>query len=135
MLRQAYDLAALSPNVMVKVPGTREGTPVLRELTRRGIATNCTLAYTVPQFVAVAEQVQAGLREARTNDVDLTGWRSVVTHMSARWEDARSERAAPLRNRMLAAGPTGLSLARLERPRAGARGRPRCLRITRNLPA
>jgi transaldolase len=88
MLRQAYDLAALSPNVMVKVPGTREGMPVLRELTRHGISTNCTLAYTVPQFVAVAEQVQAGLREARASDVDLTGWRSVVTHMSARWEDA-----------------------------------------------
>jgi transaldolase len=88
MLRQAYDLAALSPNVMVKVPGTREGMPVLRELTRLGIPTNCTLAYTIPQFVAVAEQVQAGLREARADDVDLTGWRSVVTHMSARWEDA-----------------------------------------------
>ena len=88
MLRQALDLAALSPNVMVKVPGTREGMPVLRELTRRGISTNCTLAYTVSQFVAVAEQVQAGLGEARVDDVDLTGWRSVVTHMSARWEDA-----------------------------------------------
>jgi transaldolase len=88
MLGQAYDLAALSPNVMVKVPGTREGMPVLHELTRRGISTNCTLAYTVPQFVAVAEQVQAGLSEARASDVDLTGWKSVVTHMSARWEDA-----------------------------------------------
>jgi transaldolase len=30
MLRQAYDLAGLTPNVMVKVPGTREGMPVLR---------------------------------------------------------------------------------------------------------
>ena len=88
MTRQAFDLAALSPNVMVKVPGTCEGMPVLRELTRHGISTNCTLAYTIPQFVAVAEQVQAGLTEARTDDVDLTGWRSVVTHMSARWEDA-----------------------------------------------
>jgi len=88
MLRQASELAAISPNVMVKVPGTREGLPVLRDLTRRGISTNCTLAYTVSQFVAVAEQVQAGLAEARANDTDLTGWKSVVTDMCARWENA-----------------------------------------------
>ena len=88
MIRQGIELSALSPNVMVKVPGTREGLPVLRELTRRGISTNCTLAYTVGQFVAVAENVQAGLLEARADGVDLTGWKSVVTDMIARWETA-----------------------------------------------
>jgi transaldolase len=88
MLRQASELAVLSPNVMIKVPGTAEGLPVLRELTRRGISTNCTLAYTVSQFVAVAEEVQAGLADARASDVDLTGWKSVVTDMCARWENA-----------------------------------------------
>ena len=61
---------------------------MLRELTRRGISTNCTLAYTVPQFVAVAEEVQAGLLEARQSGTDLTRWRSVVTDMSSRWENA-----------------------------------------------
>jgi hypothetical protein len=40
LLRQARDLAVLSPNVIVKVPGTRERMPVLRELTRHGISTN-----------------------------------------------------------------------------------------------
>jgi transaldolase len=88
MLREAIELSALSPNVMIKVPGTREGMPVLRELTRRGISTNCTLAYTLGQFAAAAENVQAGLLEARADGVDLTGWKSVVTDMSARWESA-----------------------------------------------
>jgi transaldolase len=88
ILRQGRELAAISPNVMVKVPGTHEGLPVLRELTRRGIATNCTLAYTMSQFVAVAEEVQAGLLEARQSGTDLTRWRSVVTDMSSRWENA-----------------------------------------------
>ncbi len=86
MLRQALEISALSPNVMIKIPGTTEGLPVLRELTSRGIPTNCTSAYVVPQFVAVAEAVQAGLLEARANGVDLVRWRSVVTDMSARWE-------------------------------------------------
>ena len=88
MLRQALELAALSPNVMVKIPGSREGVNVLRELTARGIATNCTSGYIVPQFVAVAEAVNDGLIIARANGVDLRQWRSVVTYMSARWENA-----------------------------------------------
>ncbi len=33
MLNQALDIAPLAPNVMVKVPGTREGYQVIEELT------------------------------------------------------------------------------------------------------
>ena len=88
MLTEALDLASIAPNVMIKVPGTSEGMTVLRELTARGIATNTTLAYTVSQFVAAAEHVQTGLLTAREAGVDLTGWRSVVTDMCARWENA-----------------------------------------------
>ena len=87
MLRQALQVAAQGPNVMVKIPGTREGLPILRELTSRGIPTNCTAAFVVPQFVAVAENIQAGLLEARASGVDLVRWKSVVTDMSARWEN------------------------------------------------
>jgi transaldolase len=88
MLAQALDLAPLAPNVMIKIPGTREGIGVIKGLTARGIPTNLTSGYTVPQFVAVAEAVQAGLLEARSRGVDLSRWRSVVTFMSVRWESA-----------------------------------------------
>lgn len=88
MVAQALELADLGENVMIKVPGSREGMTVLRELTRRGISTNCTLAYTMSQFVAAAEAVQQGLLEARSSGVDLTCWKSVVTDMSVRWENA-----------------------------------------------
>lgn len=88
MLAQALELRALSPNIAIKIPGTAEGVETIRKLTARGVSTNCTSGYTVPQFVAVAEAVQAGLLEARVNGVDLTGWRSVITFMSARWEAA-----------------------------------------------
>jgi transaldolase len=85
MLRQALDIAPIAPNVMVKVPGTREGYQVIEELTARGIATNNTLSFTVPQFMACMEAVQNGLAKARKNRVDLSRWRSVITHMSARY--------------------------------------------------
>lgn len=88
MLKQALELAALGPNVMIKIPGTAEGLPVLRELTRRGVSTNCTSGFILAQFIAVAEHVQAGLLEARAEGVNLSGWKSVVTDMSARWENA-----------------------------------------------
>jgi len=88
MLRQGLELSALGPNVMVKIPGTTEGVSVIRELTARGISTNCTAGYIIPQFVAVAEAVQDGLAEARSKGVDLTRWRSVVTYMSVRWESS-----------------------------------------------
>jgi transaldolase len=87
MLNMALELAALSPNIMVKVPGSAEGMWVLEELTARGIATNATLCFVVPQFVAVAEAVLRGLARARSTGVDLTQWRSVVTDMSTRWEN------------------------------------------------
>jgi transaldolase len=85
MLAQAMDLAQLSPNIMIKCPGSREGYELIRRLTAHGIATNNTLAFTVPQFVACMEAVQDGLKIARENTVDLYRWRSVITHMSARY--------------------------------------------------
>jgi len=88
MLSQALELRALGPNIAIKIPGTLEGMLAIVKLTALGVSTNCTAAYTVPQFIAAADAVQAGLLEARANGVDLTGWRSVVTYMSARWEGA-----------------------------------------------
>lgn len=89
MVSQALELKSLGPNIAIKIPGSYEGVQAIRKLTSLGVSTNCTSGYTVPQFIAVAEAVQAGLLEARHNGVDLTGWRSVVTFMSARWESAK----------------------------------------------
>lgn len=98
MRRQALELAELASNVMIKIPGTEQGVRVLRFLTSKGIATNCTLAFTMPQFAAVAQAVKEGLETAKRNGVDLARWRSVITHMSARFEelgdlDAEAEKA------------------------------------------
>jgi transaldolase len=89
MVSQALELKSISPNIAIKIPGSYEGVQAIRKLTSLGVSTNCTSGYTVPQFVAVAEAVQAGLLEARRNGVDLTGWRSVVTFMSVRWESTQ----------------------------------------------
>jgi transaldolase len=85
MVAQGIELHSISPNVMIKVPGTVEGYEVIRQLTARGIATNNTLAFIIPQFLACMKAVVAGLREAKERGIDLTRWRSVITAMSARY--------------------------------------------------
>lgn len=84
MLAQGLQIAELGPNVMVKIPGSKEGYEVIEELTARGIPTNNTTSFTVPQYIACMEAVSRGLDRARRAGVDLSRWRSVITHMSAR---------------------------------------------------
>ncbi len=87
MIEQALELASLSPNVMIKVPGTKEGYEVIRFLTSRGISTNNTLTFVLSQLMACAKAVREGLEIARREGVDLSRWRSVITHMTARYGD------------------------------------------------
>jgi transaldolase len=87
MIAQALELASLSPNVMIKVPGTKEGYEVIKVLTSKGIATNNTLTFVLPQLMACARAVKEGLEIAKRDGVDLTRWRSVITHMTARYGD------------------------------------------------
>ncbi len=84
MLAQGLEIAAQGENVMVKLPGSKEGYEVLEELTARGISTNNTTSFTVPQYLRCMAAVSAGLFRARAAGVDLSRWRSVITHMSAR---------------------------------------------------
>jgi transaldolase len=41
----------------------------------------------LPQFVDCTESVKRGLETAKKNNVDLSKWRSVITHMESRYGD------------------------------------------------
>lgn len=84
MLEQGLSLADVAPNVMVKIPGSKEGYRVIEELTARGIPTNNTTSFTVPQYIECMNAVSRGLKRAEAAGIDLSRWRSVITHMSAR---------------------------------------------------
>ncbi len=49
------------PNVMIKVPATREGTPVIEELTAVGVNVNVTLLFSVKRYEEAALAYQSGL--------------------------------------------------------------------------
>jgi transaldolase len=87
MLRQALELKKLGENIMIKCPGSKEGIFVIQILTSLGIPTNSTLVFNVPQAMAVARAVKAGLELGKSKGVDFKKWRSVITIMLARFED------------------------------------------------
>ena len=59
-----YLWAALNrPNVMVKVPGTKEGLPAIQRLIAAGVNVNVTLLFSVARYLEVAEAHRQGLKE------------------------------------------------------------------------
>jgi len=55
MLEEAYELASLHKNIVVKIPMTKNGIKVIYELTTKGIKTNCTLIFTAAQALLAAK--------------------------------------------------------------------------------
>lgn len=84
MRQQAEEIASLAPNIMVKIPASREGVGVVRYLTSKAICTNVTTCFTMPQIMAVARAAKEGLEIAKQNGVDTSRWRAVITYMLGR---------------------------------------------------
>ena len=94
---------SLAPNMQVKIPVTKAGIVAIEEATYRGVNINATVAFTVPQAIAVAEAVERGLRRREAEGISIgemspisiyhgradwttgcTCWRSVTTSPSIR---------------------------------------------------
>ncbi len=93
MREMAEQLAGLSPNVMVKIPGSTQGIPVFRHLASKGIATNGTGIFTVSQIMMVAKMIGEGRKiHLKESSKPRPGWRAVCTHMTGRLEDSAAFR-------------------------------------------
>jgi transaldolase len=84
MVQDADELRAIAPNVMIKVPASTQGIEVLKVLTSKGISTNTTTCFTLPQIMASADAAMAGIQIAEKNKVDMSKWRAVITMMIGR---------------------------------------------------
>jgi transaldolase/glucose-6-phosphate isomerase len=71
------------PNLMVKVPGTKEGAPAIRELIGEGININVTLLFALDAYQAVADAYIDGL-EKRPAGEDLSKISSVASFFLSR---------------------------------------------------
>ncbi|HKV04720.1 MAG TPA: transaldolase [Candidatus Acidoferrales bacterium] len=71
-------------NVMIKVPGTPEGIPAIRELTGRGLNINVTLLFAQEVYERVAEAYIAGLEDLAERGGDLSRIGSVASFFVSR---------------------------------------------------
>jgi len=55
MIKEGQELAALAPNIVVKVPMIKEGVKAMRWFTDQGIRTNCTLIFSAGQAILAAK--------------------------------------------------------------------------------
>jgi len=55
MVKEAKELAAIAPNVVVKLPMTKDGLKAIKRLTGEGIKTNQTLCFSAPQALLSAK--------------------------------------------------------------------------------
>jgi transaldolase len=59
------------PNVMIKIPGTREGLPAIEQAIYEGINVNITLLFAVDAYEAVAEAYLKGLERRQAEGLSL----------------------------------------------------------------
>lgn len=55
MLQEAYKLAELHPNIVIKIPMIKEGVKAIYKLTEKNIKTNCTLIFSANQAMIAAK--------------------------------------------------------------------------------
>ena len=71
-------------NIMIKVPGTPEGLPAIRELIGSGINVNITLLFAQDVYEKVAEAFIAGLEDFAKRDGDVSRVASVASFFVSR---------------------------------------------------
>ncbi|MFW2373368.1 MAG: transaldolase [Gammaproteobacteria bacterium] len=72
------------PNIMIKVPGTREGIPAIRQLLSEGINVNVTLLFSVGRYLEVLSAYIDALEARREKDLPLAGIASVASFFLSR---------------------------------------------------
>jgi transaldolase len=94
------------PNLLIKIPGTKEGLPAIEEAIFAGIPVNVTLLFSSEQYRAVAEAYMRGIE--RRIDAGLNPKvGSVASVFVSRWDTAVAGKVPPeLMNRL------GIAIAR-----------------------
>jgi transaldolase len=76
--------AVARPNLMIKIPGTTEGLPAIRQALSEGININITLLFAQQRYEEVAEALISGLETYAANGGDLGRMASVASFFVSR---------------------------------------------------
>jgi transaldolase len=101
------------PNVMIKIPATREGLPAIRAALGEGISVNVTLIFSLDRYAEVVEAFLAGLEDARASGRDLGRIQSVASFFVSRIDTEVDKRLAASSGDDSLRGTAALASARL----------------------
>lgn len=95
------------PNVMIKIPATREGLPAITAAIAGGISVNVTLIFSLERYREVMDAYLTGLEQAKAAGIDLATIRSVAsffvsrvdTQIDAELDELGSAQASALRGK------------------------------------
>jgi transaldolase len=89
-LKQAIELRKFvnRPNVMIKIPATKESIPAITGALANGISVNVTLIFSVDRYAEVIQAWLAGLEQAQQNGHDLSTITSVASFFVSRVDTA-----------------------------------------------
>ncbi len=89
------------PNVMIKVPATKEGLPAITELIASGINVNVTLLFSIENYVQVAEAYIDGLQLLKERGGDLKSVSSVASFFLSRIDASVDKQLEKMGNKKL----------------------------------
>jgi transaldolase len=109
------------PNVMIKIPASKEGLPSITAATAAGINVNVTLIFGLDRYDAVMDAYLTGLEQAKEAGIDLSTIRSVASFFVSRVDTEIDKRLDKLGTREAAElrGKAGIANARLAYERYG----------------
>jgi transaldolase len=122
-LAEAHRLAeaVACPNVMVKIPATKEGIPAIRRALAAGLNVNITLMFSLADYEAVVEAYLQALEERAAAGRPLGGVHSVASFFVSRidvlvdsWLEAKAKEAGSRAEQILGLrGKLGVANSRL----------------------
>ena len=103
------------PNLMIKVPATRQGVAAVTTLIADGINVNATLLFSVERYVEVAEAFMSGLEARLASGQSIKGVESVASFFVSRVDSAVESRLknADVAQRQTFFGKVAVANARL----------------------
>jgi transaldolase len=116
------------PNVMVKIPATKEGLPAIEDQISKGNNINITLIFSVDRYIEVVEAFMSGLEKLHQKGGDLSKVASVASFFVSRVDTKVDKMLAEKVNashRQLEAGVRAIRPA-LQRPALGEAEEGRC---------
>ncbi|VVM08037.1 transaldolase [Methylacidimicrobium tartarophylax] len=89
------------PNLLIKIPGTKEGLPAIAGSIADGVSVNVTLLFSAHQYAAAADAYMNGLERRKAAGLPLDAVSSVASIFISRWDKATTGKVpARLQNKL-----------------------------------